>query len=338
VTLDISPLDAADPEAMAAWYHVYDAASRHGLTFPTPLMAEELTPIFLADNPGEEVLAFSGRADGQVVSVGRIDLPLRDNLHLAAVAVHTLPEHRNRGYGSAMLAHLESVARHHGRRTVSSEAFLPYDGPADGRGHPAGDFLLYSGFTFALGDVVRVLDLPADEAMLERLAADAAGHHRGYTLRQFRNPVPDDIVDAFGGLVGSLVTEAPTGGRELEPEVFDAQRIRADEKILVDAGRTKFTTVAIAPDGNLVAYSEIAVPAHDPGRCYQWGTLVVRAHRGRRLGLATKARNLVLLQRERPDLRTLVTFNAEENQHMVAVNETLGFRPVQRLAEYEKRL
>lgn len=51
-----------------------------------------------------------------------------------------------------------------------------------------------------------------------------------------------------------------------------------------------------------------------------------------------KARNLLLVQREHQDLRQLVTFNAEVNRHMIAVNEAVGFHPVARLAELQRRL
>ena len=106
-------------------------------------------------------------------------------------------------------------------------------------------------------------------------------------------------------LVGSVVTEAPTGGLEVEPEVFDADRIRADEVVFEAAGRTKYTTLALAPDGSVAAYTEIAIPSYDPGRGYQWGTLVLRAHRGHRLGLAPRWRTC-RLQRERPDRAALL--------------------------------
>jgi GNAT superfamily N-acetyltransferase len=80
------------------------------------------------------------------------------------------------------------------------------------------------------------------------------------------------------------------------------------------------------------------VPRFDPGRLYQWGTLVLREHRGRRLGQATKAYNLLWVQRELSGLKLLVTYNAEVNRHMIAVNEAMGFRPVERLTQYQRPL
>jgi RimJ/RimL family protein N-acetyltransferase len=233
---------------------------------------------------------------------------------------------------------LERLVRDEGRRTLTVEVFVPYDAPADGAGHPDVEFATRRGFELDLSNVVRVLDLPVDAARVQAWADAAAPHHRDYTLRQFRGPVPDDIVEPFGELLGSLMTEAPSGEVAREHEVMDVERIRADEVVFEASGRTKYTTVAVAPDGSLVAYSELVVPRHDPGHVYQWGTLVAPAHRGHRLGMATKAANLLWLQREEPGRTALVTVNAEVNAQMIGVNEALGFVPVERLVELHKRL
>jgi GNAT superfamily N-acetyltransferase len=336
--LEIRPLDAADPQQMAAFHATYHAAHVFGRTYSTPWMLEEMRADFLGQRTGERGQGYSGYVDGQVVTVGMVWLPLKDNLHLANVEVLTHPAHRNRGHGAAMLAHVTDVARSEGRHVLSTEAATPYDGPADGAGHPNADFLTRRGFRFGLSDVMRVLDLPADPALLERLAGAAAPHHADYTLRQFKGPVPDDIAEPFGQLISALVTEAPMGEMELEREVFDLDRIRADEEVFAASGRTKYTTVAVAGNGDVVAYSELVVPTYDPGRVYQWGTLVLPEHRGHRLGMATKTHNLRWLQREYPAGRLLVTFNAEVNAPMIAVNDAMGFRPVERLVEFQKKL
>ena len=336
--IDIRPLDAADPEAMAAFHATYHAADVFGRAYSSPWTLEEMRADLLVERSGSRALGFSGYVDGQVVTVGTLELPLKDNLHRGDVDVHTHPDHRNRGYGSAMLDHLVGVARAEGRRVLTSEASTPYDGPADGAGHPNADFLTKRGFSFALGDVMRVLDLPVDGNRLRRLAEESAPHHRDYTLRRFMGPVPDDILEPFGRLIGALGTEAPMGELELEPEVFDPERIRADDAVFAASGRTKFTTVAVAPDGAVVAYSELVLPAYDPGRVYQWGTLVLPGHRGHRLGMATKVHNLLWFQREHPAPALLVTFNAEVNGPMIAINEAMGFRPVERLGEFQARI
>ena len=63
-----------------------------------------------------------------------------------------------------------------------------------------------------------------------------------------------------------------------------------------------------------------------------------REHRGHQLGLATKAVNLRAVQSARGDLTLVSTQNAETNDHMVAINDKMGFRPIEVSAEFVKRL
>jgi RimJ/RimL family protein N-acetyltransferase len=53
---------------------------------------------------------------------------------------------------------------------------------------------------------------------------------------------------------------------------------------------------------------------------------VTKQHRGHRLGLLVKIAMLELLAEREPALRHIVTSNAEQNEHMVAVNELLGYQ------------
>jgi len=336
--MQIRPLDATDPAAMAAWHATSHAAHVLGLEHASPRVLEEVRAGFLSDSPGERVEPFGGYVDGVCVATGLVEMPMMDNRHLAFLDVAVHPDHRRRGHGSVMLAHLTGRAEAQGRSTLTAQGEWAYDAPADGAGTAGADFLVAHGFTLGLVDVKRALDLPVEDARLERLAAQAAPHHRDYRLRDFDGPVPEDIIDAFGDLVGSLISEAPMGEMDFEPEVFDATRIRADEKVFEASGRTKYTTVAVAADGELVAFSELVVPAYDAGRVYQWGTLVRPEHRGHRLGLATKVHNLRLMRARESGRSVLYTFNAEVNDHMIAVNEQLGFRPVARLGEFQQKL
>ena len=150
--------------------------------------------------------------------------------------------------------------------------------------------------------------------------------------------MPEELLDGWARLVSSLMTEAPTGELDVEPEAADPVLVRENEELLERQGRRKYNTVALDATGELVAYTDLATTVHEPGRAYQWGTLVRRDVRGHRLGLAVKLANLRLLQAERPDIELLTTYNAEVNTHMIGVNERLGFAPVSRLGEFQKRL
>jgi hypothetical protein len=122
-----------------------------------------------------------------------------DSRNLAMVDVATRPDVRRRGHGSAMLEHLTGRALDEGRDTLTADASWAFDAPADGAGTPPAEFLTGHGFAFSLGNVKRALPIPVDDVLLARLVEEAAPYHRGYRLRQFCGPVPEDIVDGSTG-------------------------------------------------------------------------------------------------------------------------------------------
>lgn len=338
-TVEIVPVDPHDPDAFDAWHAAYlEAELAAGEGVASPWQLEEFRAI--AQNPGTSrwLAMYAGRAEGRLVATGMVMTPLLDNTDRAELVVHTVPAARRRGHGTAMLAHLEAVARERGRTVLIGESSWPYAAGADGAGEPGREFARQAGFDLALGDVKRVLRLPVPDAVLDELAAEAAARHSGHELRSWAGPVPDELIEGWARLSSLVITEAPTGDLDVEPEYRDATVIRENEAVLVKQGRTKYNTLALDPDGVPVAYTDLVTTIHEPGKAWQFGTLVDRAARGRRLGLAVKVANLRLLQSERPDIELVSTYNAESNRHMIEVNERLGFVPVARLGEFQRRL
>lgn len=337
--LTIEQVDAFDDVAFEEAHAAYERADRAGREdVATPYRLEEMRVDVQQPSSRLTSSVWAGRVGGEVVVTGWMVLPQRDNLERADVEVHTVPEARGRGYAAAMLAHLEGVARADGRTVIGVEAPWPHRLGPTGEGAVGPEMLRRRGYELALVDVLRVLELPVDEELLARLAADAAPHHAAYELRSWRGPVPDELVAGWRALSASLDTEAPTGGLDIEPEDPDPALVRETEAQLAAQGRERYHTVALAPDGSVAAFTELITSVHEPEIVFQWGTLVRRADRGHRLGQALKVANLRLLQAERPDLRRVVTWNAESNRHMVAVNEALGFTPAERMGEFQKRL
>ena len=334
----IVEVDPFDRELFDAWHQAYldaELAAPEGTT--SPWQVEEVRAMMQDQGTRHRLLGYAGMVDGRVVGSGFVRMPLLDNTDSAEIMVHVVPDARRRGYGSAMLEHLERVAGEHGRSVLQAESSWRYDRGPEGTGEPGPDFAAATGFTLGLGDVKRVLRLPVPDRVLAGLAAEATKRHAGYTLRSWAGPVPDDLAEGWVRLSATLGTEAPAGEMHREEEVADVSVLREAEANQAKQGRTKYNTVALDPDGELVAYTDIATTVHEPGKAYQWGTLVRPDARGRRLGLAVKVANLRLLQRERADIRVVATYNAEVNTHMVEVNERLGFVPVARLGELQTR-
>jgi GNAT superfamily N-acetyltransferase len=338
MTLLIEELDLSDETAYAAWYAAYAEGESAGRAYPTTFAFEEIRAMLRGPSLAADHFGLQARLDGRVVGVATLKLPKLDNTETAEFHLNVVPAHRRNGAGSALLAEVEGRARAAGRKVLIGMTGYPIDGPVDGAGSAQVEFLFSRGFTFGLGDVQRVLDLPAPAALLDSLLEQGAARQGDYTLRQFGDRVPDDIIESYGALVGSLMTEAPMGEIEREAEVYDPARIRSDEANLAAAGRSRVATVALSSAGDVVGYTELVIASYEPGKVYQWGTLVHRDHRGHKLGLTLKVRNLQLLQDKHPDLKLVRTWNADSNEHMIAVNDAMGFRPVERAGEFHKKL
>ncbi|WP_183093799.1 GNAT family N-acetyltransferase [Nocardioides stalactiti] len=341
MTMKVWEIDVFDDDQLRAWLDVVntvDLFERGDAS--TPWTFPELAVGAREPSKGWRTVRLSGSVDGVVVAAGQVQMPLLDNLSSAEVEVNVLPEHRRQGLGTAMLEACEAIAKEHGRSRFDAMCAWPYDGPADGAGTSGVEFAQRYGYEFGLGDVQREVTLPVDEAVLAELAAEAAAAAGDYELRTWSGPFPDDeLLLSYLEVASKLITEAPTGDLDYEDEAVDVEAHRMHEEVVAKQGRLKFTTVALAPDGSVAAYTDLMAPTHQTTHVYQWGTLASRAHRGHRLGLAVKIANLQALQATGAyDGRRLVTWNAEVNEHMIGINERMGFRPVARAGELQKKI
>jgi RimJ/RimL family protein N-acetyltransferase/GNAT superfamily N-acetyltransferase len=336
----IDPVDPSDRASFEPFHAVYTAANRHGPQgeLATVWQLDELRVAMADPDPRTFRLGWVGTVDGRAVATGWMTGSTVDNLDLVGVLVCCAPGDRGHGYAAEMLAHVEREARRRARPRLVAEVVWPYEHGSAGAGSAELAWAARHGFELGLVDVQRRLPLPLAARLLDEFAAEAAAHHDGYALRSFSGPVPDALAEGWAALSATLMAEAPMGDIQREAELVDVDRLRAEESMLEKQGRVRLGTAAQAPDGTLVAYTDLVLTTHESERAYQWGTLVRPGHRGHRLGLAVKVANLRLLQETQPQISTVVTFNADVNEPMVAVNDRLGFRPVQWSGELQKRL
>src|SRR5688500_5692710 len=198
-------------------------------------------------------------------------------------------------------------------------------------------FALRHGWTCDLLETRRDLLLPPDEERLSALEAEARRAGAGYEVVTWRDRTPDELLDDRALLEQRITTDAPHGDLPVEEERWDAERIREYEASHVARGRTVLSAGAVRY-GRLVAFTDLQVPLAQPERAHQGGTLVLREHRGHRLGALVKAAVLRELAATLPMVRRISTYNSDSNTPMVAVNETLGFRPAGRLSTWSMRL
>ena len=90
--------------------------------------------------------------------------------------------------------------------------------------------------------------------------------------------------------------------------------------------------------GEWVGHTILVADEHRPGVGIQEDTTVLPAHRGHRLGLLLKAKMLLWMRTECPELELIDTWNAESNAAMIAVNEQLGCELVYQGSALQLRL
>ena len=270
----------------------------------------------------------------RVVGGATVLLSLLDNLDKLYTHVMVHPDERGRGVGSALEASVSALAEDEGRTNVIGIAFVP---PDQREGHPYRRFAESRGYSLANVEIARVVELPVSAEQLDAWDAEAVPFHTDYRIETFDGPIPDELAESFCHLLGLLAAEAPTGDIDFEPEVVPVEALRAREKSLEESGRTAYASVAIDSSGEAVADSILAFSRDDPANAMQWATLVRPDHRGHRLGLAVKLRNLRALQSNHPDAKRIWTQNGETNDHMVSINEKLGFRPVEVALEFQRK-
>lgn len=291
---------------------------------------------------GERVLGWLALADeagagGTPVGLAELRLPEDGDLrHAAELELCVHPEHRGRNVGRRLLEEAVAAARALGRTELLAEA-----GP-----ETAGARLLT-----AL-DFEPVLRMAALRLAVDQL--DAAGLREivragspGYRLARWPGVVPPDLAEAYAA-ARSAMDERPMRGLVRGTAAWDAERLHRFAEVVRERGDALLTVAGLydGPDAESVAgFSEVAIPgaqtagrplrADQPaGQAWTYTTAVVPEHRGHGLGLWLKAAMLQWLTGAHPEITEVWTECAEENRHMLAVNERLGFRAARRFVAY----
>ena len=288
-----------------------------------------------------------------VVGVARLVLPQLDNRHFAEGSVIVHPDARRRGIGSALAHAMLDRCRADGRRVLATwvGAIPPVPeehenavevgtrrGWIDGS-HPSTRFALALGLRPEQLELHSVLQVPVELEALQRLHDDAVGYADDYDLVTWEDACPDEYADGFAELAVAMSTDMPQADLDLQPQVWDAARIRRQEHRRSAAGLRSLTTAARhLPSGRLVGYSTLL---HNPDRAaaaHQEDTLVLGDHRGHRLGMLLKVWNLRRVEQVWPSVERIHTWNAEENGPMLTINFALGFQVASIESAWQGRL
>jgi RimJ/RimL family protein N-acetyltransferase len=318
----IEPWDPTDETTALGCYEVHRAANQADEPIEPPMSAATFG-LFLREGfgktPGETWVASD--ADGGIVGFYRMHLWDLENLDRASLGPVVHPAVRRRGFGRALLRHEAERAAANGRSVLSGVVVTDTAGAA---------FAQALGAKLELDEVRRVQYLAKLEpTLVGSLRQQAERAAAGYSLVNWIGPVPEELLGPVANVMNAFA-DAPRG-ENVEPEDWDAERVRERENYWVQAGVLRGYGVAALHDatGEMAAYTAMAVDPEAPEWGYQQLTAVTRQHRGHRLGLLVKTAMLELLAEAEPELKFIATGNAAANEHMIAVNERLGYEVVE---------
>jgi GNAT superfamily N-acetyltransferase len=318
-------------ETAGRWYGAFAAGAAEGRDAPliTPRDSQLASLATDADNRERHREAWGAWAGDECLGALLVEWPVRENRNVAEIEVDVPPAFRGRGVGTALFETGRSQARAAGRTTMNVEVDVPVGRTLEE--WPGGRFALARGFLAGHVESRLVLDLPVPAARLAALATPVAG----YRTLTFDGPMPAEWLEPLVPLVNGMAADVPIGDLDLEAASWDTDRLGNNQHRLCALGYGMLTTLVFDRAGAAVAYTQMLVSGDE---VHQEDTFVRPADRGHRLGALAKAHNLGAVATSRPGARRVHTWTAEVNDPMRRINQSFGFRPVERMYAMETRL
>jgi GNAT superfamily N-acetyltransferase len=344
-------LDAPDAGPFLELVRIANAVCRHdaGHDYLDEVPEEALG--FFQDQSDWTQPAFAAVRDGEIVGVVKMMISNQSDASTVEFDLMIDPPRWGQGAEEILLAEVEREARERGLPTIQTwtlhrpGATGPLLAPPTGWGTiPAEDrqtvFQLANGFTLEQVERNSVFDLTGDFGPVKRMLADAlAAAGEDYRLVEWTAPTPDEYKDGFARVLSRMSTDAPSGGMVVDEQHWDAARVeRRDARQRAQGLTVSVAAVEHVPTGTIAAYNELVISEERSGATQQYGTLVLKEHRGRRLGTIVKCANLLRWREVVPESPRVSTFNAEENRHMLDINEAIGFVPASYAGAWKKVL
>jgi len=353
VTIDEMVVPAALDAPEAADFHasvaLNNAVCLHdsGLT-DLDSTAEELLPQW-QDRTDYVNRTFLAREHGAIVGAVRLGYGVAEPTS-AEIDVMVLPENWGHGVEEALLDRVEDEVRALGRKVIQAWTLhRPHPGdaplvPRTGWGRiattPLAELLQSRGYSLEQVERNSAFDLQADAASVQRMLDDAvAAAGDDYRVVAWTLPTPPELRDGYAWALSRMSTDVPSGELEIDEESWDAERVARRDARLLDGGQTvSVAAVEHVPTGTLAAFNELVIGSDAAGVTHQYCTLVLKEHRGHRLGMVVKCANILRWREIAPLSPKISTFNAEENRPMLDINEAIGFVPASYAGAWQKHL
>lgn len=283
-----------------------DEDFEHELRMHRP-MHENLRLLALRDGEIAGILILNFRREG---SAGSEDFAAHVD-----VAGGVARAHRRQGIGRFLLAGLADFMAQRGKTMASTKVHVD-------DGHRCMQRIGAACNLRAVENRLPFDRLDWDE--LARWAAHPGLAAAGLSWEVHAGRVPMDTLAPLMAPFSVLINEQPLGALDMPRIRYELQGYETWYADMDRRGGDHF--MVMLRDGDQVAaMSDASWDQRFPDRLYQQFTGVARPWRGKGLGKAVKARLLELVRARHPQVRTVLTRNAQANAAMLSINDRLGF-------------
>jgi GNAT superfamily N-acetyltransferase len=254
----------------------------------------------------------------QLAGIANIEL-LHDekNKHILGIQLLVHPKHRRNGAGTALLRHAVEIGLDAERTSVVAWGVRSDISDA-----------FWNAFSIPEKQVENISRLrleDVDHELMHTWRTTSSAQAAGYTLHSWLGRCPDELLSVYVDADRAMY-DAPFDDLDISfPEITE-ESIRLNEESHAERGMTEKVVLALDPDGNAAAVTEIALLASRPWHAWQQGTSTIAAHRGQGLGRWIKAEMVMQLLEDHPEVAIIETGNANTNQSMLNINLQMGFR------------
>ena len=226
-----------------------------------------------------------------------------------------LRAHRRQGIGRALVAALLSFMQEQGKTLSTMKVHLP-------ESHA---FMAAIGATQNYRSIENRLRFDGlDWKELAHWQAQATTPGDGLTWEIHAGRVPFERLAPLMAPFSALLNEQPLDSLDVPRGRYELQGYETWYADMDRRGGEHFL-VLLRHGDDVAAMCDASWDARFPDRVYQQLTAVARPWRGKGLAKGVKAAMLKLIRDHHPEMRTMITSNAEVNASMLSINQRLGF-------------
>lgn len=173
------------------------------------------------------------------------------------------------------------------------------------------------------------------EKMLQKWISQGKESSPETIIKIFENHIPDAYIEEFAKSFTEAGNDEPQGDQDRGKEIFTVEYFRNQEASAKKTGLKLLTCCAIEPNGQISSFTKAKIFPGKEKEIDQDLTGVPRKFRGRNLGKWVKSAMILYLKEHYPESKDIITGNADSNEAMLHINNTLGFKKFKEITVYQ---